>query len=77
MLLQILVVDCGDLSPVENGLPSVGNTTTVGSLKKFRCKKCFALHGPRSLLCQDNGSWNGSIPTCKRKAINCILQVMG
>ncbi|XP_062510209.1 uncharacterized protein LOC134186269 [Corticium candelabrum] len=58
------VVDCGDLDPVENSLPTIGNTTTLGSVKKFECKDCFELIGSQTVTCLLTGSWNDSPPTC-------------
>ena len=59
-----VVVDCGEPESVGNGLPAVGNSTIVGSVKKFACRECFELEGSQFRYCQEDGQWNGSVPTC-------------
>ena len=59
-------IDCGDLAPVKNGVTS-GDSIVVGSVKTYSCDECYELHGPQTLTCQEDGYWNGSVPTCNRK----------
>ena len=73
---MLSVVDCGDLDPVENSLPTIGNTTTLGSVKKFECKDCFELIGSQTLTCLLTGSWNDSPPTCNRESINVLIVIV-
>ncbi|XP_062508195.1 uncharacterized protein LOC134184503 isoform X3 [Corticium candelabrum] len=65
------VVDCGEPESVGNGLPAVGNSTIVGSVKKFACRECFELEGSQFRYCQEDGQWNGSVPTCN--VVKCPL----
>lgn len=76
--MGFLVIGCGALEPVTNGLPAVGNSTTVNSIKTFRCEECFKLLGSKALVCQDTGLWNDSLPTCDRESLQCdCLVVVG
>jgi cysteine-rich repeat protein len=55
--------DCADLPPVKNGR-AFGNSTAVGSVQIYRCEECHELSGPQTLTCQENGTWDGSVPAC-------------
>ncbi|XP_068694477.1 uncharacterized protein [Montipora foliosa] len=48
---------------IENG---VGNRTgsVEGSFHYFSCKKGYSLVGSNTLRCNEEGKWNGSVPTC-------------
>ena len=72
---MLSVVACGDLDPVENGLPAIGNTT-LGSVKKFECEDCFELIGSQTLICLMTGVWNDSSPTCNRELIMLITVIV-
>lgn len=54
---------------MENGIPPSGDSTLVGSVKKFACEDCFELRGLQTLTCQENGKWNGSLPTCNSESM--------
>lgn len=38
--------------------------TFFGSKVKYNCNKGFVLSGSRIRICQLNGTWSGSLPTC-------------
>ena len=65
--MNCTVVDCGDPGTVPNGLPPIGNSTIVGSIVTFECEKCFKLNGSLSRICEENGLWSDSLPTCDRE----------
>lgn len=35
-----------------------------GSRHHFRCNEGYSLVGEHTLHCSEDGSWNGSVPTC-------------
>ena len=40
------------------------NGTTIGSVAIYICNDGFVLMGVEARVCQNDGSWNGSIPQC-------------
>jgi hypothetical protein len=59
-----IVVDCGDLSTLPNGMVYASNTT-YQSQANFTCEDGYNLIGVPSALCLANGSWSEAMPHCK------------
>lgn len=59
------VVDCGKLKELDNGKIEA-STTTFSSSAVYSCNQGYALskEGDETRLCQDNGTWSGTAPTC-------------
>ena len=38
----------------------------VGDHVTYRCVHGYILNGPATIVCQDDGTWNPSIPTCEK-----------
>ena len=56
--------DCPLLpSSIPNGVRN-GTGLVEGSHHYFTCNEGFSLVGRNTLLCNDEGKWNGSVPTC-------------
>ena len=56
--------DCPLLpSSIPNGV-SNGSGSVEGSHHYFTCDEGFSLVGRNTLSCNDEGKWNGSVPTC-------------
>ena len=59
------------------GTPGNGSTTvtsdTVGSIARHFCDEGFNLEGLSQRECLANGSWSGSLPTCKSKQLSLSL----
>ena len=59
------------------GTPRDGSTTvtsdTVGSIAQHFCDGGFSLVGLSQRECLANGSWSGSLPTCKSKQLSLSL----
>lgn len=59
-----LPLECPLLSSsIPNGFVN-GRGSVEGSLYQFSCRQGYSLVGANTLYCNDQGNWNGSIPTC-------------
>ncbi|XP_078604620.1 uncharacterized protein LOC144878174 isoform X2 [Branchiostoma floridae x Branchiostoma japonicum] len=56
------IVQCSPQSPPTNGAVSGGNS--YGDLATFTCDPGYYLVGVNPLLCQADGTWSDSAPTC-------------
>ena len=52
-------------SSISNGV-SNGTGSVEGSHHHFTCDEGFSLVGRNTLFCNNEGKWNGSVPTCVR-----------
>lgn len=58
-----VAVDCGPLSPPENGnVELIG--TTFGEEVEYSCVTGYSLNGSPTRECQANGEWSGDEPSC-------------
>jgi len=62
-----VVIDCGPLSDPINGTVEFTISTILGSQAFYRCMEGFLLNGNGVRMCQENGTWTGSDPTCERE----------
>lgn len=63
-------VDCGPAPEPEHGsVWLVNGTTTFASQATYTCESDYRLQGRTTRLCQEDGSWSSSLPTCKRKIL--------
>ena len=60
----ISVADCGFLMDPENGVVTI-NGRTFGSTATYQCDEGFNLVGNETRICQENGEWSDSQPTCE------------
>ena len=62
------VVDCGTLNTTTNtttnGQVSHPNGTTFGQKATYSCNTGYNLVGDSTRMCQADGMWSGSEPTC-------------
>ena len=63
-----VIVTCGDPGAPVHG-HSMGNVFSYGSSIIFSCDTGYELHGNKTALCQADGQWNSTIPTCV--IVNC------
>ena len=56
-------VNCGHPGILANGNIILTNTT-LGSTIAYACDVSFVLCGNDTRICQSNGMWSGSLPSC-------------
>ena len=61
------VVDCTTLNATTNGQVSHLNGTTFGQTATYSCNTGYNLTGDSTRMCQADGMWSGSEPTCISK----------
>lgn len=61
-------VDCGaPARPDRGNAMLVNDSTTVGSMVRYRCDEDYWLVGPNELKCTREGKWSGDSPICECK----------
>ena len=61
-------VDCGPAPEPEHGsVWLINGTTTFSSQASYTCEADYRLQGRTTRLCQEDGNWSSSLPTCKRE----------
>ena len=60
----LTVVDCGTLNTTTNGQVSHLNVTTFRQTATYSCNTGYNLVGDSTRMCQADGMWSGSEPTC-------------
>ncbi|XP_070582222.1 sushi, von Willebrand factor type A, EGF and pentraxin domain-containing protein 1-like isoform X2 [Ptychodera flava] len=55
--------ECPELVLPQNGV-IFGMTIKVGTVARYQCDERYRLHGPPERVCQQDGTWTGSTPTC-------------
>ena len=58
------VVDCGTLNTPTNGQVSHPDGTTFRQTATYSCNTGYNLVGDSTHMCQADGIWSGSEPTC-------------
>ena len=73
---QVVIVDgCGPLPPPENGNVDA-SITTIGSVATYSCNNGFLISGVSQRICQTDGFWSESAPSCSIGTIKLISFVM-
>ena len=60
------MIKCPDLAAIDNGAVDDGDNLP-GTKAMYTCNYGYILVGSSKRLCQDNGTWAGTEPVCKRK----------
>ena len=64
------IIDCGIPEGIESGNVQFSDTVE-GSLARYECQTGYTLLGDDPVrICQDDGQWSGSVPSCNRMLIN-------
>lgn len=66
-----IVVDCGILPEPLFGTVDFSSTTFL-SKSTYLCNDGFQLSEFVTRVCQANGQWSGSAPTCQRKSLKIV-----
>ena len=72
-LIPSIDVSCARLSNPRNGRVRI-RQTTFGSSANYSCNSGYGLVGVNTRLCEENGQWSDSAPSCRSKT-HIILQV--
>ena len=67
------VVDCRTLNTTTNGQVSHPNGTTFGQTATYSCNTGYNLVGDSTRMCQADGMWSGSEPTCISEPNQTVL----
>ena len=59
---------CERLQDIRNGQVDLSGRT-VGSTATYSCNRGFVLVGSSTRICQSNGQWSGSEPSCGRSRL--------
>lgn len=57
-------IDCGALASPRNG-QVLNGATRYNSIAEYRCNSGYQIKGPERRMCQLDGTWDGSEPTCE------------
>ena len=66
-MLYSVGFSCGQPGIPSNGRMNTSAGTSFGDVARYSCDTGYTLNGPAERICQANGQWNGSVPTCKRE----------
>ncbi len=58
------VVDCGSWGEVENGVVVESGTSFLLGEAHVQCQPGYFLQGAARAICQPEGSWSQSLPSC-------------
>ena len=62
-------MDCGALPNPANGQVNDTNGTTFGQTATYSCNTGYSLVGNSTQMCQADGLWTGSAPSCERRLL--------
>ena len=60
--------ECGFPGTPRNGslVESAGLLYQIGENVTYECQMSFVLFGPNYRTCQENGTWSGTVPECRK-----------
>ena len=69
-----LAINCHALLAPYNGviIRDSNQSYTVESTIEFSCSDGYSVTGSSTLVCQEDGSWSGSVPLCEGSVSVCI-----
>ena len=62
--LHLTAILCANLSTPDNGTVTL-DANTVSSQANYSCNEGYILNGTTTRVCQADGQWSGSEPTCE------------
>jgi len=71
-ILTLILVDCEEPVPPDNGTVFVTSGTTYGAEVNYECDTGFRLVGNASNVCNQSGQWEPEPPTCQDTSSNYI-----
>ena len=64
---------CYTLKPVINGEYRIVPFNILGAKALYTCSKGYVLNGTPERVCQGDGHWSKSAPTCEKQEISISL----
>ena len=58
-------ISCGQLVNQSNGYVDTSVGTSIGDVARYSCDTGYILNGTAERICQADGQWSGSVPTCE------------
>ena len=71
IFLPAAITSCLPLLLSENVLSDASNNFSIGAVVHFNCISGYSLIGSSVALCQSNGTWDTTVPTCVMKQPQC------
>ena len=71
--ISVTAVPCGNLSSPANGRVRIDGST-FGSQANYSCSEGYVLNDNSSRMCQADGQWSGSEPTCEGMPLICVVK---
>ena len=60
---------CGQPDAPSNSRVDTSAGTSLGDVARYSCDEGYTLIGQNETTCQDDGQWNGSVPTCESEIL--------
>jgi len=70
LALLLCITECPSLPNRGNVDVATTNENLYGSIATFTCHDDFILVGDAMIYCLANKTWNGTVPSCKKKGMN-------
>ena len=76
-IIDYAAVDCGPLSdPLKGSVHIYNNQTVFESIVTYTCDTGYVLDGADTRICQANGMWSGTEPSCASKTYSQLYNVV-
>lgn len=66
-------IDCGDPGTPVNGKVQLTAGTKLNSVVRYSCSVGYVFAGARERICQVDGSWSGSLPSCEGNYLHVYI----
>lgn len=74
--VNITGLKCADLTIINGAVSTDLGFFVEGAIATYTCNMEFELNGSLSRVCQSDGQWNGTDPTCLSKDITYHSSVL-
>jgi len=70
-----VITACGQPASYSNGRVDTNAGTSFGDVARYSCDEDYTLIGLNETICQADGQWNGSVPTCESEILQFPLYI--